>query len=663
MTVRNRKAPAAEPDFANALGMITKIEADDPLSKEERTLLRSNALTVEDDPWQRLSDEVKQNIMSPTLNPVQLQLIVQQNNTLMQCIDAMEINIDGTGFDIEKPDGVLVGKDEDNLAKEFFETIYPGKTITQIRRQMRRDKEGCGGGYLEVMRDSNDEIALCDWLDAKLTRLVRLDNPVVVKQTIKRGGKDLEVEMVVRERRFAMLIGNRVRYFREFGSSRHVNKVTGEWMGPVKGRSVKETKFPKQKMQAAKGRPNESAEETEVQKSVDASAQFSTAPMPESDIRPEKQLEETSESALHGSEILYFPLKPDVTTMYGVPRWVNQLPSALGSRAAEELNLEYFKHGGVPPMIMMLMGGKLSPDSRTSLNSYLAAPAKMKQRGVIAEIYSTSGAINATNQVKATIERFGGERQTDSMFEDYDDNCHERIRSSFRLPPLFVGHAEAYSYATAYASYLVAEAQVFKPERDLFDEVINSTIMAELFPDYKFRSRDLSITDIQAQLQGLEMVKDSVQREDWVDEISKLLDIALQYQDPMDDPHKMAEMQTQMQLLGAKQSRGEKSGEKPNGSGGNPAPYQNPLMKQDGINKQDAFLRELAVEWAGVLAGDTVRDAGSQSVLKRAVEALPPDVRQLFNAYVAARMVNPTEDPQGVAELLSCAGEHTHNGA
>ena len=64
-------------------------------------------------------------------------------------------------------------------------------------------------------------------------------------------------------------------------------------------------------------------------------------------------------------------------------------------------------------------------------------------------------------------------QQKDSLFDNYDKTNREKIRSSFRLPPIFVGLTSDYTRATARESREVAEEQVFGPERADHDFVIN----------------------------------------------------------------------------------------------------------------------------------------------------------------------------------------------
>src|SRR5882724_8073818 len=65
-------------------------------------------------------------LLQPPYNPQDLLSLVTRNNVLLQCIEAMVVNIDGTGYEFESitPDEDI---DEKELAKAtaFFEEPYP----------------------------------------------------------------------------------------------------------------------------------------------------------------------------------------------------------------------------------------------------------------------------------------------------------------------------------------------------------------------------------------------------------------------------------------------------------------------------------------------------------------------------------------------------------
>lgn len=89
-----------------------------------------------------------------------------------------------------------------------------------------------------------------------------------------------------------------------------------------------------------------------------------------------------------------------------------------------------------------------------------------------------------------------GERQADATWQAYDKAGMDKIRSAFRLPPLFIGRSEEMTYATARTAYDVAEGQVFAPERQKFDDMINLKILSAYNPKFwSFRSNPPRLSD------------------------------------------------------------------------------------------------------------------------------------------------------------------------
>ena len=363
--------------------------------------------------------------------------------------------------------------DDQNVVKlkEFFGEPWPGTSFGEIRKRLRRDAERTGNAYMEVLRNPQDEVVMLRWVDAKMMRMLRLDDAIPVPVTVTRGGKESTVTVMKRERRYCQLVnGVSLMYFKEFGAKRDLHKKTAVWA-------------------------------------------------PAGQRLP---------ANMRASEIIHFVVLPDAHTPYGIPRWVNQIPSVLGSRKAEEYNLEYFDNGGVPPVMILLQGGSLQAETRRALEEKNSGRASKNNRVQILEVEPAGGGLNQTPpQARVTVERFGAERQQDSMFEKYDERCEERVRRSFRLPPIFVGDEKSYTFATAFASYVVAEAQVFKPEREAFDEIISMRLLPVLgYAGYKMRSNALVIEDATLKLQGLEVIQGMGNQVEPADIVDAVNDIA-----------------------------------------------------------------------------------------------------------------------------------------
>ena len=417
------------------------------------------------------------SILNPSIAPERLERLVAENNSLEPCIQAMVTNVSGTGYALLPRDGTESDlTDEDKLYRQgiqdFMDECAPRKSFRIVRKELKRDLYTTGNAYSVVERNAMGEMAFIRRAPAKSMRMIKLDDPTSVEVSVIRSGQEVTMTTSRAERRFVQKIGARMVYYKEFGASRDLHRVTGKWYE-----------------------------------------------------RDELPYTDRAHEIIHEKDI------EDVRSPYGVPRWITQLPSVLGSRMAEEHNLAFFHSGGVPPVIIFVSGGMVSNAVSTALNTYLTGGAKTKRRGIAVEVPS-SGDLNNERGASISVEKFGGQ-DSDSTFENYDEKNEHRIRKAFRLPGIFLGMADSYSFASAHVSYVVAEAQVFAPERSEEDEVINMTIMRELDEkrQFKFKSNPLTVKDVNLQLQALTLLSSAkgVSLSDWVDAVSGIasLDLAV----------------------------------------------------------------------------------------------------------------------------------------
>lgn len=427
-------------------------------------------------------------LLKPPYDPVRLRQLVQENNTLSPCISAMEVNVDGTGQEVIPVDDEA-GDTEWDLAEAMgaiFEEPYPNESFLSQRKAMRVDMEATGNAYLEVIRNLKEEIVFLRPIFPENIRLVALDKEfATVTKKVKRNGVELEVKVRVRERMFAQLSGDKLVYFAEYGSSRKLDRNSGKWSDT---------------------------------------------------IAPE----------MRATEVIHFLVDKDSQSPYGIPRWISQLPSVLGQRAAEELNLEFFNSGGIPPIIVSLVGGQFTQESKDLIAAIFGGGAKTKMGAAVLEAVPTGGSIDKEGKAEVKFERFGAEGQKDAMFEVYDDKCEIRIRKAFRMPPIFIGKTQDYTYATAFASYVVAEEQVFSPERKEFDDKLNTTLMRDPSMGgglYKIVSNPLTVKDITIQMQILQfaLTQKAITNEEYIDQVNTIASLGLEYSgiepsefDPMD---------------------------------------------------------------------------------------------------------------------------------
>lgn len=413
--------------------------------------------------------------IAPSYDPLTLLRLTQSNNTLLQCIEAMEVNVDGTGVEIiAVEEDAKIDEAEQQRIQEILDEPYPDLTFTTLRRSLRRALESTGNAYLEVVKGIDGTFIGFRPLEAQFCRLTSLSDSFMSTRTLVRNGVETEFKIPDRERAVVYQRNSKDKpaYYKIWGNSLSVNKEDGEFV--------------------------------------------------EGDLEADKR----------ASEVIVFSMNDDPETPYGVPRWINQLPSVVGSRKAEEQNLDYFDAGGIPSAIIFLNGGQVAESSSETLKNYVSGKKSQKNKAVVVEVMSTGGSLDKAGSVNVQVERFGSEAVNDSLYRNYDKDCEEHVRLAFRLPPMFVGKASDYNYATAVVAYQVAEAQVFKPERDEFDAIMNRVLTTELgLKTCKIKSNPITLRDISTQLRGITLLKDVVSPEEVVKEVSKLTDITLTYEE------------------------------------------------------------------------------------------------------------------------------------
>lgn len=415
------------------------------------------------------------------LDPKLLLNLVITNNTLPLCIEAMEVNVDGTGHDIVAvSDDIKESEAERKIAESFFKEPYPNTSMIKLRREVRRFMEATGNGYLELMYSLAGELQMIRSLNPQYVKMGRLSSPVEVSRTIERNGQLIEIKMQDRERSYVYQAeGEEPTYMIEFGSTQDIDAKTGRFS---------------------------------LEKGSDGAT-----------VTPVAAVD-------RGSKIIHLKMNDDPNSDYGIPRWISQTPSVVGSRKAEEQNLEFFDAGGIPNVIVFVKGGAVASSTTDQLNGFLSGNVKTGGRAAVVEVASTSGTIDKAGSVEVQVERFGSEAMGDKMYEDYDNRCEERVRLAFRLPALFIGKTSDYNYSTARVAYQVAEAQVFKPDRDEFDAIMNQIILKELkLKTVAFKSRPITLNDVDAQLKALEITKEVIDPKEMVAEVSRISNTTLKY--------------------------------------------------------------------------------------------------------------------------------------
>jgi PBSX family phage portal protein len=424
----------------------------------------SGSQTLSDDPIGNLINEG--SIIEPPFDQLTLCMLGEHSTELNQCIEALETNIEGFGHryvsrfkngddeldlnqDIRKAAGL-----ERIALENFFQYVAGDDSFTKFRRKLRRDLESTGNCYFEVIRSAKNDIQGFRHIPSHHVMIGKLDDDqTLVDRPILELQPDGSVKITIikeykRFRRYAQsrsatyrnltVYSGRTRWFKQFGDTRIYDCDSG---------ILSSEKLPPQQ------RANE---------------------------------------IVHMSN--YCARSP-----YGLPRYIGNLLSIFGDRAAEEINFITFRNNNIPSMVVCVSNGQLTEGTIGRIESFVESQIQgsdnySKFLILEAETDLTEGEDGA--QVKLDIKPLVKEQHKDALFQNYSANNQDKIRRAFRLPQDFVGRSGSVTRANVDAARRLADEQIFAPERDEFDEFMNRVMFPYMGILYhKFKSNTPNTTD------------------------------------------------------------------------------------------------------------------------------------------------------------------------
>lgn len=347
---------------------------------------------------------------------------VENNSMLQPCIDAYVTNTVGTGWEVEPMTrGGTPNAGEKFELETFVAHANSEESLVAVTSHVIRDRESVGFGFMEVIRDAGGYISLFRHAPALYTRIgSKIAQEVLIEYSIARGRRTSIIKEFRRFRRYVQVVGGRMIWFKELGDPRRMNRNTG----------------------LVEGEPGFTA-------GADA------------------------------TEILHFKLPSN--ELYGVPRWITQLPSVIGSREAEEVNMRYFQDNTVPPMMLTVSGGRLTANSFAELSRALNTEkigVDRQNKIMLIEAVGDGDSLDSKGTpVSLKVEKLTDARQSDSLFKEYDQSNMDKIRMAWRLPAIVVGRSTDTNFANAQIAAFVADSQVFGPGRVEIDEILNKRIV------------------------------------------------------------------------------------------------------------------------------------------------------------------------------------------
>lgn len=454
--VREKKVPTAKAILAE--------DSDEPGKSKQ----------LAEDPFEALMRQGK--LIAPPFDLLTLAMLPEHNTELGQCVEAMEINIEGFGYrfvprvNFTGEDGADMPPEEVKALKRqvrlervkldnFFMYASMRESFTATRRRARRDLETTGNGYIEIIRSASGKIQGLVHIPSYQVRLGRLQDAMIKVETpileMQFDGS-VEVKKVKSWERFRLfaqsrtlhtysrateLGDNKIRWFKEYGDPRTYDCRTGE-------------------------------------------LETADKPVPE---------EFRANELLHFK--LYSPRSP-----YGLPRFIGNLLSIFGDRASEEINYVTFRNNNIPSMMLLVSNGQLTQGTIDRIESFVESQIQGSDNYSKFLIVEAEGDVEGEDAapVKIDAKPMTETQHKDALFQNYSENNQDKVRRAFRLPPIFVGRSDDYTRTTAETSRRVADEQIFAPERDEFDSTINRRLFPEMGIVYhRFKSNSPNTTDNQ----------------------------------------------------------------------------------------------------------------------------------------------------------------------
>lgn len=351
-----------------------------------------------------------------------LKAVVAQSTILPQCITAYGSNIAGCGLEPEYIDDVG-GEDESSEmeaewdeAQRVIDLLNPDGKASDVFVEAVKERERCGIAFIECIRDgSGNVVEIHNILETETVRMSRRQ-PEAHEYTVNYRGKEITRRKAFKF--YRQMVNGKTVYFKEFGDERQMDNRTGEYV---------ETPLP-----------------IEYQ----------------------------------ANELLVLKIGE---SHYGAVRWEGQIVTADGSYAAERLNGNYFHNGRHTPILILVNNGRLTDQARTEIQSYLSGvKGEKSQFGfLLVETETQEKDVAFENDAKPTVEikDLSPMLQKDALFSEYLEANRRKIQSAFRLPDVYLAYTTDYNRATVYAAMSLTEEQVFRPERERLEWIINNQLL------------------------------------------------------------------------------------------------------------------------------------------------------------------------------------------
>ena len=392
------------------------------------------------------SEDDKQYTFNDVIQPkycIRTLLDMKEMSTILpQCAEAYKQNIVGFGIQLKYKNDETKDKETPEMKAEWdkvtaaLKYMNMEKAIEDVFKEAIDDREVCGNGYIEVIRNGKGEVV----------ELEKVEDAASIKVT-KKETNPIEViyyrdgQKFIRKKRFRKYLqevnGAKI-WFKEFGDPRIMDLRNGKYVDSL-------------------------------------------------------------EEQYQANEIIHLKIGngaygiprwiSDLIDMYGTRnaselnwRYFKQgrhLPAAIlikNGRLTEDSENALAKYAS-------------SVEGQENAHKFLLLEAEAL------EAEDGLGLEKEKASVDIEIKSLAEMLQKDALFLGYGEDVRKKVQSSFRLPDLYVGYSKDFNRATAETAMEVTENQVFIPERNSLSFLINNLLLSNYelkYVEVYLKSPDIS---------------------------------------------------------------------------------------------------------------------------------------------------------------------------
>lgn len=380
--------------------------------------------------------------LKPPVPLESLERVIRECPELSRAIAAITVGVASRGFHLPAKNTEHDATNEAEVKAEledlqaWVQHMCPNRSFSQVMKITVSNRKRFAFAAWEILRNQAQQvIAINPIEDCKTVKWYEQDTHFTPVERQIQVGDRVETETFQRKfRRFAQKItsgpfgvSKKTTYFKEFGDPRRLNSKTGEYW---------------------------------------------TSVLPPGPDFPD------------ATELLIFPVV-DSGGEFPVPEWLPILPDALASRAIRVINLDTLNNGATPPFLVIIEGTVDDAQMNKIIDQFKDIQGQTsRRRAIFVQVDSTTvGAGTAKDAVTPTvkIEPMAQLMTTEGMFLKYLSWLERSISSALRLPLVLVGNIDlTLTRANAEAALIFAEDQVFGPERQDIEDVLNDQLLPEV---------------------------------------------------------------------------------------------------------------------------------------------------------------------------------------